>query len=314
MPMKTSAGILQGTDYEFTMKIPPEYYESLIHEAIAHYNCSSGGDMLTQYFHDPHLQVWLYESRQLEMQELMVRIASPATVALYNLEGSARLLTRGRGALDIEADSYQILRLQPDSHRLALAEGRHRLLFLFLSPSIQSLMNQESIVAPYAQPPSGPLGQPQRDQLLSIYQPVLKGDIWRLKRQVLLLDVLFHTLDNAGVQYRLEDIDVYHNDYQTLNSVKSYIADNIDKKLSISHLARHFGVQPTQLRRGYYRVFHQHLCDYIRDLRLDKARRLLTQTGLPVQEIAWEVGYGSAAGFSRVFSHYYQQAPIDVRK
>ncbi|WP_341837931.1 AraC family transcriptional regulator [Chitinophaga pollutisoli] len=244
----------------------------------------------------------------------MVRIASTATVALYNLEGTARLLTRGRGALELEANSYQILRLQPESHRLELAEGRHVFLLLFLSPTIQSLVSHDSIVAPYAQPPAGTLCKTRLNQILSLYQPLLKGDIWRLKRQVLLLDLLFHTLDDAGIQYRLEDMDVYHNDYQTLNRVKSYIAENIDKKLSIAHLAKHFGVQPTQLRRGYYRVFHQHLCDYIRDLRLDKARRLLTQTGLPVHEIAWEVGYESAAGFSRVFSHYYQQPPMDIRK
>lgn len=312
--MKTSAGILQGANYDFTMQIPPFYHESLIHEAIANYNSNAGGDILTQYFSDRYLQAWLYETHQQEPQELMVRVASTATVALFNLEGSALLHTRGRGALDIQPDSYQLLLLQPSTHRLELSEGRHRFLFVFLSPSVQSLVSEDAITEPHEQPPMGRLSHVSRELIMGLYQRELEGDIWLLKRQVLLLDLLFRTLDESGVSYRREETAVYHRDFEKLASIKSYIAENIDKKLSLQHLSTRFGIQPTQLRRGYYKVFHQHLCDYIRDLRLDKARRLLRKTGLPVQEIAWEVGYESAAGFSRMFAHYYNRPPMDIRK
>ncbi len=179
---------------------------------------------------------------------------------------------------------------------------------------MQSLVSEESISAPHEQTTGLLIEQKSRQHLHDLYQREFEGDIWRLKRQVRLLDLLFQTLDDAGIRYRAEDMAVYHRDYQTLNEVKVYIADNIDKKLSLQHLSRRFDIQPTQLRRGYYRMFHQHLCDYIRDLRLDKARKLLEQTGLPVQEIAWEVGYESAAGFSRVFASYYQRPPVRIRK
>lgn len=314
MPMKTSAGILQGANYDFTMQIPRSYQQSLIHEAIANYNSNTGGDILTQYFSDQYLQAWLYESNQQESQELSIQLASSAIVALFNFDGNTVLHTRRQEQLEIGQDSYYLLSLQPNIHTLELPAGRHRFLFLFLSPAIQSLVNEESIPAPFCQPPSGRLTISSREQLMGLYQRELDGYIWRVKRQVMLLDIFFRTLSEAGVQYRREDMAVYHRDYQTLNMVKTYIAENIDKKLSIQHLAKRFGIQPTQLRRGYYKLFHQHLCDYVRDLRLDKARKLLTNTGIPVQEIAWEVGYESAAGFSRVFAHYYQHPPMDIRR
>lgn len=314
MPMKTTAGILHGANYDFTMQIPPNYRECLIEEAIANHNSNAGGEILTQYFSDQYLHTWVYETEQSETQMLSVLLATTATVAMYNLNGTAWLHTRGRGALELEPNSFQIFNLQPGTHQLELPEGAHRFLFLFFSPAMQSLVQEESIVLPHEGPDRVLLGPSDLEQLQGLYQRGMEGNIWRLKRQVLLLDLLFRSLGKAGVSFRAEDLAVYHRDYQTLNNVKRYIAENIDKKLSIQHLAKRFEIQPTQLRRGYYKVFHQHLCDYIRDLRLDKARKLLTQTGLPVQEIAWEVGYESAAGFSRVFAHYYQQPPMNIRR
>lgn len=312
--MKTTAGVLQGANFDFTMQIPPSYRQSLIEEAIANFNSNEGGDILTQYFTDQYFQAWVYETRQAEPQTLSLSLATAAIAALYNLEGTLLLHTRGRGALEIGADHYHILNLEPSVHRVELPEGRHRFLLLFLSPDMQSLLSEDSIGAPHEQQHSPRLVTTDRHLVESLNQRGLEGHVWKLKRQVLLLDLLFRTLDGAGVRYRAEDMAVYHRDYETLNQVKAYIAENIDKKLSLQHLSTRFKIQPTQLRRGYYRVFHQHLCDYIRDLRLERARKLLTETGLPVQEIAWEVGYESAAGFSRMFTHYYRQAPVRVRK
>lgn len=53
---------------------------------------------------------------------------------------------------------------------------------------------------------------------------------------------------------------------------------------------------------------------YLTGWRLQKARRLLTQTRATVQQVATEVGYQSAAAFTRAFTERFGQPPMAVRR
>ncbi len=233
---------------------------------------------------------------------------------IYNLEGELELQTRLHGQFRLPGKQSALLSLQPEQHSFRLRPGRGRMLLMQLGPSIFSQLDETCIGNPYKTPRAAPIRKESLQQLAGLEQTQLGGELWQLRRQVLLLNLLFKTLDDMGAAYRKEDNSIYHRDYPVYKKVKDYIAENIDKKLSIQILADRFGIQPTQLRRGYKRIFHHHLADHIRELRLERARKLLAKTELPVHEIAWEVGYESAAGFSRVFSNHYKLSPTDFRR
>lgn len=73
------------------------------------------------------------------------------------------------------------------------------------------------------------------------------------------------------------------------------------------------------LSRDYVRVLFKNktgssLNDYTTMLRMEYARRLLTQSNLKVYEIAEEVGYGTIDYFTRLFKNYTGDTPLKYRR
>ena len=99
-----------------------------------------------------------------------------------------------------------------------------------------------------------------------------------------------------GVQQALAFIDAHLGDRLTL--VK--IADEV--KLSPYHFAhvfkRSIGVAPHQ---------------YVMRRRLERAKQLLTQTNLPIAEIAAELGYANQSHFSEAFHRDTSITPLSYR-
>ena len=56
------------------------------------------------------------------------------------------------------------------------------------------------------------------------------------------------------------------------------------------------------------------ISDYIKQIRLEKAKELLIQTNYPIYEIANKVGYSDANYFSRSFSKTYGVSPSVCRQ
>ncbi|MGE3150140.1 MAG: GlxA family transcriptional regulator [Pseudorhodoplanes sp.] len=85
--------------------------------------------------------------------------------------------------------------------------------------------------------------------------------------------------------------------------------DNLERPVVRSRLARGAGVSVRQLERLFRdhlgRSIHRHYLD----LRLAHARRLLTESGMPVLSAALGSGFASASQFSRAYRRRYGQAP-----
>ena len=242
---------------------------------------------------------------------LEIRLPEAAAVVMFVIKGEILLKTKPLHTAMLPENSYSLAAMQPGQHALEASPGHCRIFFFQLGPSLRSLVDVAHVHLPL---PSRPINGTCRQLLSSICQGRLNGEVWQLRRQVIVLDLLFKTLDEAGVHYKQQQESAYHRNYDTFKQVKAYVQDNAHKKLSVQTLATRFAIQPTLLRRGYKKVFHHHLCDYIREVRLDRARNLLQNTRLPVHEIAWEVGYESSTSFTRVFTAYYQQSPTDYRR
>jgi two-component system, response regulator YesN len=74
-----------------------------------------------------------------------------------------------------------------------------------------------------------------------------------------------------------------------------------DPNLNISMVGEHFKKKPAYLSK----LFKDHtgggLLDYINDIRLEKAKPMLTGTQLTIYEIASSVGYSDVNAFIRIF-------------
>ncbi|MEU6711421.1 helix-turn-helix transcriptional regulator [Nonomuraea sp. NPDC046802] len=94
----------------------------------------------------------------------------------------------------------------------------------------------------------------------------------------------------------------------------AYILGNFTSPdLSLGYLARTLGVSPSLLSRRFSHDRGVTPIQYLRSVRLRKARELLTGTDFTLQNIAEQCGYRSAFYLSRVFKTSTGQSPSGYR-
>lgn len=87
----------------------------------------------------------------------------------------------------------------------------------------------------------------------------------------------------------------------------------LDRSLSPAELARDLGISQRQMERQFKEQLGRTPIAYHRDLRLDQARRLLSQTSMPITEIALTCGFGSASHFAKLYYGRFGRLPNEDR-
>ena len=83
---------------------------------------------------------------------------------------------------------------------------------------------------------------------------------------------------------------------------------------TLDRIAREVGMSRSRFAEQFQALMGSAPMSYLSDQRLQKAMALLSATGEPIQRVATQVGYQSAAAFSRAFSNRYGHSPSDVRR
>ncbi|MDF2661187.1 MAG: xylS [Paenibacillus sp.] len=86
----------------------------------------------------------------------------------------------------------------------------------------------------------------------------------------------------------------------------------LHKKLSLQEAADRGGIHPVYLSRLFKKEIGLPFSDYVLQQRMQRAKALL-ESGMKVYEAAAASGFQDASHFSRVYSHYWGQAPIHFR-
>jgi len=98
-----------------------------------------------------------------------------------------------------------------------------------------------------------------------------------------------------------------------IEAQKILVADP-GRQLTITALALEVGINTFKLRVGFKQLFKMTIHQYRLDLRLDIAKKLLSETDLTISEIAYKTGFDSRDGFARCFRRRYQESPREWRK
>lgn len=83
---------------------------------------------------------------------------------------------------------------------------------------------------------------------------------------------------------------------------------------SVDVLAARLGVTARHLNRLFVRYFGASPSVVARTARVQRAKRLLDETELPMMEVALQAGFGSLRRFNAVFSAVYKIPPGEVRR
>lgn len=82
----------------------------------------------------------------------------------------------------------------------------------------------------------------------------------------------------------------------------------------VSEFARELGVTPTHLTRVCNKTCGRSASDLLHDRVIFEARKLLSETRMPVSDIARTLGFTSAAYFTRAFQHRVGKTPSAFRR
>ena len=90
--------------------------------------------------------------------------------------------------------------------------------------------------------------------------------------------------------------------------------ENFPCENNLQELSAALGVTDRHLRRVFEAEFGVSPVQYLQTNRLLLAKSLLTDTGLPVTEIAFAAGFGSVRRFNALFRAHYRMTPSALRK
>ncbi len=101
------------------------------------------------------------------------------------------------------------------------------------------------------------------------------------------------------------DLKLSDNDIEQLKTLTSYINDHYAKNMTIDELSKIACMSKTKLQK-IFKVYHSlTITEYIQQRRMSHGEYLLSNTNMPIGQIAQSVGYHKASRFSELFKKKY---------
>lgn len=99
-----------------------------------------------------------------------------------------------------------------------------------------------------------------------------------------------------------------------IQEIKQYIESHYYNPIDSVTLARQFRLNPYVMKRCFKKAYGTSISTHLRNVRVNNGKKLLLETDTPIASIAFQVGYESAAGFSRIFGELVGCTPISYRQ
>jgi AraC family transcriptional regulator len=98
------------------------------------------------------------------------------------------------------------------------------------------------------------------------------------------------------------------------NDAVEFMHTHLHEKITLGDLARVGRLSLSQFARVFKEELGTTPIEYLQELRLLRAKRLLRDTDQPITQVALDCGYGSSSYFSRCFQERFKVSPSGFRK
>lgn len=111
------------------------------------------------------------------------------------------------------------------------------------------------------------------------------------------------------------EVEMDEMDKKLLNQIREMIEENmVDSDFNVSMLQEKMGMGNKQLYRKLKAITGQTPVEYIRDMRMQKAAKLLKAGKFSVSEVMYTVGFSNSSYFSKCFSKAFGMTPTEFMR
>jgi AraC-like DNA-binding protein len=119
----------------------------------------------------------------------------------------------------------------------------------------------------------------------------------------------------SGAQLQSDKVDqpeVKGNDEQLMERIMKAINANLSNSdFNVDMMTKEVGISRAQLLRKMKEMTGISTSEFIRNIRLEQAARLLREQKVNVTQVAYAVGFSNLAHFSTIFRKHFGVAPSD---
>jgi AraC family transcriptional regulator, transcriptional activator of the genes for pyochelin and ferripyochelin receptors len=101
---------------------------------------------------------------------------------------------------------------------------------------------------------------------------------------------------------------------EAVETASQLLLQDIRKDISITHLVEKVGIAQSKLKATFKELYGMSIYAFITYHRVEKAKDLLINTNLTVEQISRTVGYKRIDSFSRRFKQVTKNSPDHYRK
>jgi len=102
--------------------------------------------------------------------------------------------------------------------------------------------------------------------------------------------------------------------YRYVEESKTFIQEHyMEADLSANDISAHVGISPSYFSSLFNELAKESVTSYLNRIRVEQAKKFLSNTKMPVKEIGTNCGFASANVFGRVFKKYTGQSPSQYR-
>lgn len=135
----------------------------------------------------------------------------------------------------------------------------------------------------------------------TIKQLYLEGKFFEL------IALYFDELDKEQANLSIKGLN--QADLSKIRDAKAYLDTVFHDPPGLIELSRLMGFNEYKLKKGFKELFGMTVFDYIRQLRMEKGKKLLLEGNKNITEISYQVGYNNPGNFSRNFKKQFGISP-----
>ncbi|WP_304546158.1 AraC family transcriptional regulator [Sulfurimonas microaerophilic] len=129
-----------------------------------------------------------------------------------------------------------------------------------------------------------------------------------------ILDEIYYRIIQSEAGKHLVELCSKNTQFSRISNIVDDIQDHLEDTISIDELARKTGMSKANFHRKFKEIFNDSPIQYIKKVKLNKARQYILFEKMKVVDAAYKVGYESPAQFSREFKSQFGFPPSELKK